>query len=325
MFTNAQFTKPSIGDIVRGPKKTVLDLCPVHRFEEALRYIAPLVPAGLAEAGGVQTLAKQYAVTYKRKRCVDVGEDRFHWPESVRKQHGLLINAGEGSSGTHFLKCLMERLEIPTAHHVLSEWHECETKGNCTHAFDRYGFISNEPVPEHYQELLNTHHGSTLGGVMLSLREPREWFHVRYYSHLQAGSKKWRFAAPCGPGQTLKTLLSLNNYTVMVAQLKLTYDAYATCLALSSSPSAFFAFNLFQPESAAAFTTGLYKFLKPLLVVRGALTPSRLSGAVRSCNATLTPSSSATQRSRGNAKAPGKTKGTRKTKGTKRPQARLRA
>jgi hypothetical protein len=119
-----------------------LDVCPVSAFTAALLLVGSALSNGTIDrVGGTNALVRHYVETMQSAQCVVAepeaaadaprhrpraveGEDAAvaratsaAWPPSRRASGtGLLINAGEGTTGTRFLDCVLRALGARTAH-----------------------------------------------------------------------------------------------------------------------------------------------------------------------------------------------------------------
>lgn len=244
------------------------DICPEKQFREAAMLIKPLLPKAMHRAGGIDALAAHY-MQVKRDaamECLDKPvcaksdeKDACRWAASTRKT-GQIINLGEGSTGTRFLTCLMGELKFVTEHNIQTAKDPyCLDQKECTPAWDAYDYINDWPVPDLASALIATHTGDSLGGVLLSLRDPLEWREKRYSEHKDQDSGDWQAAAPCSA-----TTAFLKNDTANWDLLKLTYDSFAACVAIRDrDPKDLFAFNLWEyDDEEAEFPVALHKWLK---------------------------------------------------------------
>ena len=100
--------------VLRGRRNAtdrILDACPVDAFRRAAMHISQLLPGSLDKLGGFDEIVRVYEERYDvvakdtSKTCDPA------WPLSTRSK-GLLVNLGEGTTGTRFLECVMDCVEI---------------------------------------------------------------------------------------------------------------------------------------------------------------------------------------------------------------------
>lgn len=247
---------------------TPQELCPVDDFKAALQKVAGLIPNSLDRAGGIDAVVSHYLAIQRDAayECIsgptcatNDAAGKCRWGTTKRK-HGQIINLGEGSTGTRFLTCIFEMLDIRTEHNLETS-HDpyCLDHAQCTDAWDRFDYVNDWPVSDIAASLLATHPGDG-AAIMLSLRDPLVWREKRYGEHKSDGSGSWQAAAPCSP-----TVDVLGNETANWDMHKLSYDAWAACVALKGrSWDDIFAFNLWEykdepkefPEALHAWLNG---------------------------------------------------------------------
>lgn len=197
----------------------------------------------------------------------------------------MLLNLGDGTTGTRFINCVMKRLELRTAHGLREMLPQLgcdlhcievdkrvrrpiapfadapgygtnETCGSWTKIVDAYDYVSDSPVPHWAAALLATHRGAR-AAVLLTLRDPWEWVASRLAHHAR-DAPGWTVAhGGCATGSTH---LRDDDGTAVALDV-LTYNAWATCVAVQDrDPSQVFLMNLFR-ENPAQLLRRLLRFL----------------------------------------------------------------
>ena len=161
-----------------------------------------------------------YTALPKSKGCPSASKLRSGHAYSPGR-HGPVINLGEGTTGTRFLSCVFQRLGFRTSHNELI------SDANDYSSLSEYDYISDNPMNMQGAHILATRHGGQIPGVILSLRDPREWARSRLAHHQGGGAQHWRPASEClGYGGPL-TELDRMPLAVM------TYNAFSACIATS--------------------------------------------------------------------------------------------
>ena len=224
--------------------------CPPADFRAAAINIAALLPGALKEVGGISEICAMYDASWASLIDPSKGCRGKPWPE-VPRAHGLLLNAGAGTSGTRFINCVIKQsTALNTAHHPSIE----------TLQKPNVDFVSDSPVPYNLAYILAAHAGSKRSaGVLLSLRNPHEWMVDRMKKH---GSSHCCSVPtmPCG-----KAIPITSPKDPKLAQHFYAYQAWAACLATSPKLGFdklhLFAFNLFA-QSPANLTGHFYTALR---------------------------------------------------------------
>ena len=203
----------------RGP--TALELCPAADFADALFSLSPLLPLAVARGGGLGALTARYARKFGSAVC-PAARAAAGWPPSNRTGR-LLLNMAEGTSGTRMVDCVLTKRGMRTAHFpevatplvpkratAAGQLHPC-TRGagaeSCTGQYDQYQYVSDTPVAQVAQLLLQTHSAAQVAAV-LTLRDPWGWVVSRTNSHSQYNESEARagrltddhssVSVPCG-------------------------------------------------------------------------------------------------------------------------------
>ena len=79
------------------------------------------------------TAIAQYLQMNATTNCTDISD--IWYPNHEKK---LILNLGQGTTGTRWLDCVMKQLGFKTAHNV-------DMHG--TTAYNRYDYVSDSPVP----------------------------------------------------------------------------------------------------------------------------------------------------------------------------------
>lgn len=242
-----------------GSGVTSLDLCPIVSFREALKLVSSLLPNATKRAGGLDTIADHYETRYGQAECPGFLNEKA-WPPSQRLKQGrpgLVINAGEGTTGTRCYHQVFRKLGLTSGH-----WnHELRSKSvwrctngswsddaDCTAAYDAYDVVSDTPVAYQLPYLLSSHPGQAFAGALLTIRDPLDWAISRHTHHTD--SDDIMNAVPCGcrvgwddlalPSKTnrldarhpLRKCAALEEVSTSVEgqQRTLIYDAWAACI-----------------------------------------------------------------------------------------------
>jgi len=152
---------------------TVLETCSVERFNASL---ASLVSGGFIQESNSTSLAlSRYLEIAEQNRCS--GSNR------TVSQKPLIINVGEGSTGTKSLNGIMRNLSYNTCHF-------CQDLALNPESVDSYDMISDTPVPWYTWEWLQSYPQALF---IMTMREPVDWRASRVNNH----STPWQ-GAPCG-------------------------------------------------------------------------------------------------------------------------------
>ena len=232
-------------------------ICPAPSFLSALRQVAALLPNGSIErAGGEASIVSHFAERLGTNGCCSPADSdegptggavtwkcaasaycSGRWTET-RRSSPLIVNVGEGTTGTRFLSCLMARLGLRTSHGLprFTCGQDKPTR-TCTSRFDSYDYVSDSPISFMLVPLLRAHTGSVQ--VVQTLRDPWAWLESRlkHTEHPDLGN--WTVGSagcsPRAPGARGTTLfaaaLASEAGRLDVVRDKLVYDAFALCLA----------------------------------------------------------------------------------------------
>lgn len=232
---------------------TVLATCGVEQFGAALdELLSPGTGQPLLRWAGARShVIERYRTVAEGRRCEPVPS--LKWPRSRRRigavSGPLIINAGEGSTATRFLNCVMRRVGLAGAHtrgdrdlstgmekerDNRTEFMGCEHYRSCTDGWDRFSYISDSPVAYQISALIRSHPDALL---IHSLRDPAAWKQSRLDKHAAQGAADWHQAAPCGEANhRMDHPLTELDYVV--------YNAWAHCIAPGSFP-----FNLWNQNA----------------------------------------------------------------------------
>ena len=257
--------------------RTGLELCPMSRFNPALQHLAKFLrPNSLlrAEAGEHGAVLQHYQTHFGRP-CKHLGNSP-RWPPSGSARERRIIDLGDGTTGTRFLACVLQKLQLSVDHGTA-----LPTSTALTAFFDQFDAILDSPVPYLTDALLATHTRDQTA-LMLTVRDPWDWKDSRLKHHSTA--TQWRAAdGGCGSGFTL---LGSTNSTEGVARDLLSYWAFALCLAAEREVGGLAAvpvINLFDHEQCVSANT-----LGRVLAASGRhIERTRLERAWRSCGSTL--------------------------------------
>ena len=245
-------------ELYRAPTGT--DLCPMQDFTQALRHLESHMRAGtLLRAGGEETLLQHYVARFGSRRCVfneGASEVSRFWPRSQRPaQRPVIIDTGDGTTGTRFLACIGRTLGLRVDHNIVSQ------PTNATAFYDTFDMLLDSPIPYQTHHLLATHaRNQTV--LMLTVRDPWDWLDSRLTHHPQRAAS-WGAA---GGGCALTgTKLGSPNSTTLVPRDLLTYWAWSVCRmakrehgGLSAVPI----IHLFEDDQCSSLSTMLQVFAK---------------------------------------------------------------
>lgn len=232
-------------------------ICPAPSFLSALRQVAALLPNGSIErAGGEASIVSHFAERLGTNGCCSPADSdegptggavtwkcaasaycSGRWTETTRSSP-LIVNVGEGTTGTRFLSCLMARLGLRTSHGLPRfTCGQDKPARTCTSRFDSYDYVSDSPISFMLVPLLRAHTGAVQ--VVQTLRDPWAWLESRlkHTEHPDLGN--WTVGSagcsPRAPGARGTTLfaaaLASEAGRLDVVRDKLVYDAFALCLA----------------------------------------------------------------------------------------------
>ena len=189
-------------------------------FRKWLVEVARYLPGALHQAGGLESVVQAYAALPKNEGCPSASKLASGHAYAPGK-HGPLINLGEGTTGTRFLSCVFERVGFRTSHN------EPVSEANDFKSLSRYDYVSDNPMNMQGAHILATRHGGQIPGVILSLRDPRDWARSRLSHHVGGGAQHWRPESAClGYGGALT---EVNKMPLAV----MTYNAFSACIATS--------------------------------------------------------------------------------------------
>ena len=224
--------------MVEPTREPALERCPVGAYRSALRQVTAMLRFGTMErAGGEDRVVAHYEALYGSATCCHLcnpfGSPGERWTTRSERSRPLLLNGGDGSTGTRFLNCVMTGLHVSSDHNsptILNE--SClirsgQESKDCTAAFDPYDYVSDTPVPYMLAPLLRAFRGNVR--LMLSLRDPWEWAERRLAAHAFEGAAGW---VPGDGGCHIRqdNRSRLGDDREAAALNKLTYDALALCL-----------------------------------------------------------------------------------------------
>ena len=151
----------------------------------------------------------------------------------------LILNLGQGTTGTRWISCVMKQLGFESAHNVLMHG---------TTKYNRYDYVSDWPVPSNAYELIKSNPNGTF---LLSLRDSETWWRMRLHDHPDNTVGQATF---CGKTYDISTKAGQSAspaYTVA-------YEAWVKCLVPQNQ---LFAFNLWEIKDTA-FVKMLVQFLE---------------------------------------------------------------
>jgi hypothetical protein len=234
-----------------GKDLQVMEACTPPQFTRSLLDITDIGKDLLPQNYHSEAASSMYAGMSSR-HCVPNPPTK-EWPISKRQHDGrqpLIINAGEGTTGSTYVDCIFEQLGLPEQDQrkkdallPANDYRGCEP--TCTEGWDHFDYVSNTPVPYEIWALLKTHPEAL---VLLPVRDSQVWQKERLASHPEAGT--WRQAAPCGA--TEHTLDHGDAPTAFIV-----YNAWVKCV---TNPSKLFEFNLFEDDTSAIISR-LLRFL----------------------------------------------------------------
>lgn len=196
----------------RGTRTVPLNqTCSRKAFADALsflqehRLLAEWVPQGI---DAIDPRIRRYdELILSGRSCL---HDLDEWPPSAK---GLVIDLGEGTTGTRWLHQIVRELGYRSMHNVqvghdhpnqcysrnLRDKHQSgETR--CTTIYENFDFVSDSPVA--YQ-VYNLVMAFPRANFVLSIRDGEEWRQSRLKHHTDA--KHWVAASPCGIGPEMSS------------------------------------------------------------------------------------------------------------------------
>jgi hypothetical protein len=237
-----------------------LELCSHENFEANLRAMLDPISGNQKGWTDVEAAVARYAELVELNTCPRVPNAR--WPMSTNRTKPLIINAGEGSTATRFLNCVMRRIGHYGAHtrggpedakSNKTEFMGCDDTvhyPSCTTGWDTFNYISDSPVAYMLPELLATHPNAL---VIHSFRDPASWQKSRIHKHLHQGAAGWHQAAPCG-----KTDHPMNHSKTNLDFV--VYNAWAQCI--TPKGKRYMQLNVFdQDKSSVEEVTAILHFI----------------------------------------------------------------
>jgi hypothetical protein len=184
---------------------SILESCPLEKLKSSLSWLIEskvLVRSNLTETAHTRYLELA-------KNLGDQCHLGHEWTES-QMQSPMIINVGEGTTGTRWLHRVMRKLGFHSAHNELSIT-------NTTNA-DKWEYISDWPVPMITWHLAKSHPKAI---YWMTMRDPVEWAMSRVRHHSDVVGQ----ACPCGrmhTGRETDISVWAQNYIV--------YSAWAACV-----------------------------------------------------------------------------------------------
>ena len=167
------------------------------------------------QAGGMESIVNAFVALPKSDACprkTDLTARTY-----VPGRHGPIVNVGEGTTGTRFLNCVFQRVGFRTSHNEALSYE----------SLSKYDYVSDNPINMQGAQIFAGHHGGQIPGVILSLRDPKEWAHSRLRHHGAGGARNWRAGPAClGWGGPITDISRMPRSV-------LTYNAYSACVATS--------------------------------------------------------------------------------------------
>jgi len=203
---NSKESSPQLTEMVLagmgGGEHTILETCPVERFNASLGW---LLNQGLLQESNSTSLAlSRYLEIAEQHRCARPGSG---WTVSDKP---LIINVGEGTTGTRSLADVMRKLGYRTCH-----W--CRGDQLDPGEIDSYDYITDRPVPFLTWELLQLYPKALF---FMTMREPVDWRASRFSNHKKHPQAQ---AVPCGiSNQSIASDNALQTYVA--------YSAWAKCV-----------------------------------------------------------------------------------------------
>lgn len=173
------------------------------------------------------------------------------WPVSTKE---LLIDLGEGTTGTRWLNNVVKKLGYRSMHNLKvgsDHPNQCYSKTKrrgkndllveckCTKIYEGYDFISDSPISYQVYELVMSFPRAKF---LLSIRDGEGWQRSRVDHHRSAVN--WSAASPCGYGPKMSS-----------AQAAIEEEVLTTWITCFVPRNRLFAFNLFRDNDAANTTS----------------------------------------------------------------------
>ena len=230
-----------------------LDLCPVEKFVQSIDVLQGRLHSGTLErVSGSEAVVSNYLRRFTPQRCRHNVGERYNnqdWPASRRSYNRppLLVDMGDGTTGTRFLACVTTRLKIKTNHNIFPE------KGltDRTAFYDSFDAVLDSPVPYELDGIFSTHLPNQTA-PFISVRDPWDWVRSRRRHH--PGAVNWASAnGGCGmPG----TKIGTNDSAIDdVARDLVTWWSWAICVAAErngAGPTSVPIINLFDDDQCVS-------------------------------------------------------------------------
>ena len=279
------------------PHPSGLDLCPLDQWRLSLDVLLPRLHNGtLARAGGYEVLQANYLQRYSGHKCYHLAASNSSslvgdkgWPPSRRSSAGrrspLLIDMGDGTTGTRFLACVVRRLKLPTFHNggpnkstkLYTNQIPIATVPDLTAWFDKYGAVLDSPIPYLLDALLATHPANETA-LFISVRDPWDWVASRRAHHRLAA----HWGASTGGCGSNTVLIGTNETTGdEVARDLLVSWSWAMCVATQRDGRPPPIINLFDDDQCASALTLQRAMRRPYIA------PALLAHAWGSCGTNL--------------------------------------
>jgi hypothetical protein len=205
-------------------RRSPFEFCPdfTHHpgFRKWLIEVARYLPGAMYDAGGMRKVIEHYEALPKNDRCPTASQLAAQtWSKG---RHGPIVNAGEGTTGTRFLSCVFDSMGFRTSHN------EVLSPENAYESLNDYDYVSDNPLNMRAIEIFAGRHGGQIPGVLLSLRDPKEWARSRIKHHRDGGAEHWRAASAC-LGWGGAPISETDQMPLAV----LTYNAFSACAATS--------------------------------------------------------------------------------------------
>ena len=261
---------------MRGHDMPALQLCPPHRFRSALKVVLAHLNTSLDWLGQHQltetAILQNYHSRFEGTRCLQrPGPPAWNLRSSrndEKDDYGrVVLNIGDGTTGTSWLSCVMRVLgaaaehwnskastcgtDLPhfanstsvdkTRHHAANTLlPSCPT--HCERHWAGHEFVSDSPVPQQLAAILATLPHRRVAAIIHTLREPYAWQASRLAHHAvehRRSVNAWRLSnGGCVLANGSNPMSSLGHWHHAVpfsrdrmALDKLTYDGFAGCLA----------------------------------------------------------------------------------------------
>lgn len=214
-------------------KRGVLEVCPLKNFKESLHWI---LKNKLIE-NEVASLAEASYLNYSHNFCQAT-------PQFGLSSKKLIINVGEGTTGTRWLDNIMQDLGFHGGHNI----RDLGVDGN--KLADKYDYISDSPVSLFAWQLIRSHPNAI---YIMTFRDPFDWQANRLGAHNDNHGYSDR--VPCGKdGHSLHSELAPQTYVA--------YSAWIKCI-LPADRGRILAANFFKEDhDDAKFIDDLISFLE---------------------------------------------------------------